>query len=138
MLSLIKFVTTYYFIIYIFLQYSELNKERKDESDIYILKNLKNNLVNVKFLCYAKIHPFFIVISKCIILFNIELYNSRGGQQIKFHSIKSVIFHQIETFIFTRSNYLRVFTRSKVLIMHWIQCQIIFHQIKSFINGSIQ
>ena len=47
----------------------------------------------------------------------------RGGGQIEFNQIESCFLYQIESFIYTRSNFFCVFTRSKVLIMHLIQCQ---------------
>ena len=78
--------------------------------------------------------------------------NLREGRQIKCHQIETVFFHQIESFDYTRSKVLRVFTRlkfvldqkfKKALFRHFkallrlsIQCQKrtcnFFHQIKSF------
>ena len=56
----------------------------------------------------------------------------------KFHLIEIVIFHLIESFIFTWSNFLRLFTWSKLSIMRLIKrlksCQL----IETFINDLIK
>ncbi len=60
----------------------------------------------------------------------------RGSSE--FHLIKIVIFHLIESFIFTWSNFLRLFTWSKLSIMRSIKRLKSCHLIKSFINDSIK
>ncbi len=65
-------------------------------------------------------------------------FKPTGGQLIKFHLIEIVIFHLIKSFIFTWSNFLRLFIWSKVSIMHLIKRLKSCHLIKSFINDSIK
>jgi hypothetical protein len=55
-----------------------------------------------------------------------------------FHLIKIVIFHLIKSFIFTWSNFLRLFTWSKVSIMHSIKPLKTCRLIKSFIKDLIK
>jgi hypothetical protein len=49
------------------------------------------------------------------------------GQEVKFHEIEIVFFHEIE---FMRSNFLAVFMRSKFLIIIRPPDQTFFHEIE--------